>query len=211
MNRIRTIVNFREPSHSSPVSFVLNSQTRAALGRVMFCPQLNIPWLRECVRDNLISFPKAFSGFSFFRGSPKNMILWLFTYLLGLTFYLYGIISRIFHYFILTKGKLFKKITFFFLIFVWFIWRRWTEVEKGKESYMWSLHSMEINHGNIPFSHSTTTHCYILIKAFTGKGLFSLNIFFSSSENWKIKHFLSQVGTRLVLALLKESSKDFCN
>lgn len=60
VNRIRTIVNFRDPNHSSPEHL-----SRAALGSVMFSPQLSTLWLRECVRNNLISFLKAFSGFSF--------------------------------------------------------------------------------------------------------------------------------------------------
>lgn len=156
-------------------------------------------------------FLKLFLASGFFR-AQKNMILWLLTYLLGLTFYLHGIISGIFHYFLLTKGKLFlKKLPFFFLIF-WVVYMKKVDrSSKRQRTYLWPIHSMEINYRNTPFSHSTTTHCYILIKAFTGKGLFSLNIFFSSSENWKIKHFLSQVGTRVVLALLKEGSKDFCN
>lgn len=122
-----------------------------------------------------------------------------------LTLYLCGIISRVFRYFLLTKGKFFLKIHLFLLFFVWFIWRRWKEVEKGKGSCLWSMRSTENNHRNTPFSHSATTHSHILMKDFTGKGLFSLNVFFSSSENWKTKHFLSQVGTRLVLALLKGS------
>lgn len=38
----------------------------------MFCPQLKVPWLRECVRNNSVSFPKAFSGFSLFRANPEE-------------------------------------------------------------------------------------------------------------------------------------------
>lgn len=189
VNRIRTIVNFRDPNHSSPEQL-----STAALGSVMFCPQLSTPWLREYARENSVFFPKAFSGFSFLEPAHKNMILWLFTYLLGLMFYLHVIISRIFHFFLLTKAKVLKKITFLLFFFVWFLWRRWTEVEKVNGSYLRSLHRMEINQRNIQFSHRTTTQCYILVKAFTGKGLFSLSIFFSSSENWKKKNFCRRWG-----------------
>lgn len=60
---------------------------------------------------------------------------------------------------------------------------------KRQRTYLWPIHSMEINYRNTPFSHSTTTHCYILIKAFTGKGLFSLNVFFFFIRKLKNKTF----------------------
>lgn len=155
----------------------------------MFCPRLKVPWLRECVRNNSVSFPKAFSGFSLFRASPEEYD--------PMTTYISAWVDVLatWHYFknfpllSFNKRQTPLKNHLLFHIFMWFIWRSWTEVEKGKGSSLWSLHSMEINHRNTPFSHSTTTHCSVLIKAFTGKGLFSLDIFFSFIRKLKNKTF----------------------
>lgn len=93
-------------------------------------------------------------------------------------FYLHGMISRIFRYFLLTKAKLFLKNHLLVVIFC-VVYRKKVDRSRKRQRILFViLHSMAINHRNTPFSQHSYSVLYFG-KSFYWKGsVFFEHIFF---------------------------------